>query len=192
MVINTAKRLPFASDSIDIVYHSHMLEHLDRDIARKFLLEVKRVLKTDGIQRIVVPDLEKVCRTYISHISLCESNPCEASKHDHYVAAIIEQLVRKEAFRTSKQTRLRRFVENAFLGDARRRGETHQWLYDRVNLTVLLFELGYKNIILQNFNTSLISNWRQYGLDFDKHGNEYKPGSLYVEAQKLNWTKEKG
>lgn len=184
MVHNLTRGLPFVSDSIDAVYHSHLLEHLDRDIARLFLLEVKRVLKSGGVQRIVVPDLEKACRTYISHISICENDPDEANKHDEYIAAIIEQSVRKEAFGTSQQKPIRRFVENALLGDARKRGETHQWMYDRVNLSALLVALGYKNIVLQSYNTSLIPNWNQYGLDLDEHGNQYKPESLYIEAQK--------
>src|SRR5688500_11576742 len=46
------KGIPFESGSVDAVYHSHMLEHFDRDIAKNFLLEVKRVLKVGGIHRI--------------------------------------------------------------------------------------------------------------------------------------------
>jgi SAM-dependent methyltransferase len=184
VVRNLAKGLPFASDSIDVVYHSHLLEHLDRNIVNIFLMEVKRVLKSGGIQRIVVPDLEKVCRAYISHISICECDTDEASEHDSYIAALIEQSVRREAYGTNQQKSLRRFIENALLGDARKRGETHQWMYDRINLSTLLIRLEYKNIQIKSFNTSLIRNWDKYGLDLDDHGNEYKPESLYIEAQK--------
>lgn len=184
MVHNVAKRLPFDSDSIDVVYHSHLLEHLDRDLAKNFLLEVKRVLKLGGIQRIVVPDLEKPCRAYLSHFPMCENDADEAGRHDAYVAAMIEQSVRREADGTSHQKPLRRFIENALLGDARRRGETHQWMYDRINLGALLVSLGYKNPQLQKHDTSLIPHWNEYGLDLDERGNEYKPESLYIEAQK--------
>lgn len=184
VVHNLAKGLPFTSDSIDVVYHSHLLEHFDKDIARMFLLEVQRVLKPDGIQRIVVPDLENVCRAYLSHLSMSETDADEANKHDSYVAAIIEQSVRREAFGTSQQKPMRRFIENVLLGDARQRGETHQWMYDRITLVTLLVSLGYKNPIVQSYNTSLVANWKQYGLELDEHGNEYKPGSLYIEAQK--------
>lgn len=142
IVHNLAKGIPFDSNSIDVVYHSHLLEHLNRDVAEEFLLEVKRVLKPGGIQRIVVPDLEKLCRDYILHISMCENNAEETSKHDSYVAAIIEQSVRREAYSTSLQKQPRRFLENVFLGDSRRRGQTHQWMYDRFNLSALLIGLG--------------------------------------------------
>ena len=184
MVHDLAKGIPFESNSVDVVYHSHLLEHLDRDAARKFLLEAKRVLKPGGIQRIVVPDLERICNDYISHIAVAQRLGDEAVKHDAYVAALVEQCVRREAFGTSQQPPLRRSLERIFLGDARRRGETHQWMYDRVNLKALLGSLGFKNPELQAYDSSQIANWDEYGLDLDEIGNEYKPHSMYMEAEK--------
>ncbi|GAA4652449.1 hypothetical protein GCM10023116_47330 [Kistimonas scapharcae] len=184
MVHNLAKGIPFSSDSVDVVYHSHMLEHLDRDVAEKFLMEVKRVLKVGGIHRIVVPDFEEACNAYIKHIALCEENPDEYNNHDSYIASLIEQSVRKESFGSSQQSPLRRFFENLILGDSRRRGENHQWMYDKINLKAKLINCGYKEVYEQNYNSSEISNWIDYGLDNDKDGNQYKPGSLYIEARK--------
>ena len=184
MVHDLAKGIPFDSDSIDVVYHSHVLEHLDRDVAGKFLMEIHRVLKPGGILRIVVPDLEKACRSYIEHIASCETDPSESINHDSYIALLLEQSVRKEAFGTSRQKPLRRFVENLVLGDARRRGENHLWMYDRISLKVKLTNTGYKEVHVQNYNTSLVPNWTEYGLDADEHGEQYKPESLYVEARK--------
>jgi len=184
LVHNLAKGIPFDTDSVDAVYHSHMLEHLDKDVAEKFLIEIKRVLKPGGIHRIVVPDLEKACRDYIVHISFCETNPDESDNHDICIARLLQQSVQKEAYGTSQQSPLRRFVENLILGDARRRGETHQWMYDRINLKSKLLNIGYKDVYLQDYNTSLIPDWNEYALDVDDKGNQYKPESLYVEALK--------
>ena len=184
MVYNLAKGIPFGPDSIDVVYHSHVLEHLDRDIAEKFLLEVKRVLNPGGIHRIVVPDFENVCRCYLNHITSCEKNPDLSKEHDRYVAAVLEQSIRKEADGTSRQNPLRKFIENRILGDARNRGETHQWMYDKINLSAKLIHAGYKEVNVQNYSTSSIQNWNDYGLDLDARGNQYKPGSLYIEARK--------
>lgn len=184
MVYNLANGIPYDSNSIDVVYHSHMLETLDRDNARIFLLEVRRVLKPGGIQRIVAKDLEKTCQEYLSHISLSENSALEASNHDSYIAAILEESIRRESYGTSQQKPVIRFIENTFLGDARRRGETRQWFYDRINLSALLVSLGYNNPQLQSYNSSLIPNWNDYGLDLDENGNEYKPESFYMEAQK--------
>jgi SAM-dependent methyltransferase len=184
IVHDLSKGLPFESNSIDVVYHSHVLEHLDRNIASDFLLEIKRVLRKDGIQRIVVPDLEKICGDYIDHISDCNTNPDEVSRHDKYIYQILEQSVRREAAATIGHKPFRKNLENFLFGDARKRGETHQWMYDRLSLTHLLNTLGYKNIACQDYNTSLVPNWNHYGLDRNQQGSEYKPGSLYVEAIK--------
>ena len=184
LVHNLGRGIPFEADSIDVVYHSHFLEHLDRDVAKEFLLEVRRVLKPNGIQRIVVPDLEQACIDYLAHISQCKNDPAEVGKHEAYIAVLIEQSVRREAFGTSQQKPLRRFFENILLGDARRRGETHQWMYDRINLSELLLSLGYLSPQVQKYNASSIPDWNRFGLDLDEQGNEYKPGSLYVEVKK--------
>ncbi len=184
MVHNLTNGIPFDSDSVDAVYHSHVLEHFDRDAAKKFLLEVRRVLKPGGIQRIVVPDLEEICRTYLAHIPVCEKDPREAARHDSYIASLIEQSVRKAAHGTSRQKPFRRRIENLLLGDARKRGETHQWLYDRISLSALLIDLGYREPRVQRFNMSLIPGWNERGLDLDDQGREYKPASLYIEAIK--------
>jgi predicted SAM-dependent methyltransferase len=184
MLHNLSKGIPFASNSVDVVYHSHLFEHLDRSVAHDFLSEIRRVLKTGGILRIVVPDLENLCRSYLSHIVIAEANPKEADLHDEYVARMIEQSVRREAYGTSRQPLLRRWIENKILGDARQRGETHQWMYDKINLGNLLSKFGYRNIEQRTYDTSLIPKWQDYGLDLDEDGNEYKPGSLYLEAIK--------
>lgn len=61
--------LPLADASIDAVYHSHVLEHLDADSARAFLLECHRVLRPGGILRVVVPDLEGIAQAYLRELA---------------------------------------------------------------------------------------------------------------------------
>ncbi len=181
---NLASGIPFEDSSVDAVYHSHFLEHLDREVVPGFLREVRRVLKPGGVQRIVVPDFERLCRAYLDHLEQCDQSPEEAPRHDSTIAAILEQSVRKEGFGSRDHGPIRRRLENLVLGDARKRGETHQWMYDRVNLSALLFECDYQAVHLQNYRTSVIPGWNEYGLDLDEGGGEYKPGSLYIEAIK--------
>jgi len=184
LVHDLSKPLPFADESIEVVYHSHVLEHLDRDDAVEFLLEIKRVLKPNGIHRIVVPDFEDAARLYLAHVDACRHNAAEMECHDAYIGALIEQSVRREGEYTRQQPALRRFLENKLLGDARKRGETHQWMYDRFSLHALLIRLGYRNPQVQQFNTSSIPRWNEYGLDQNEDGDEYKGESLYLEVQK--------
>ena len=178
------KGLPFGDGTADAVYHSHFLPHLDRDLVPGFLAEVRRVLNPGGVHRIVVLNLEKLCGEYLAHLRSCETEASARTAHDGYVAQIIELMVRKEASGTSQQKPVRRFVENRLLGDARKRGETCQWMYDRANLPYLLEEAGYRSVSIQRFDVSHIPGWNDYGLDRNGQGEEYKPGSLYVEAVK--------
>jgi SAM-dependent methyltransferase len=184
MAHDLGKGIPLPDNSADVIFHSNMMEHLDRSVAENFLLEALRVLKPGGIHRIVVPDFEKACANYLAHIAACDSNPNECARHEDYIARIIEQSVRREAAGTRLQRPVRRFIENVLLGDARRRGETHQWMYDRISLVELLQRLGYKNVSLKSYDTSDISSWAQYVLDTNADGSEYAPGSLYIEASK--------
>lgn len=62
--------LPFAEGSVDAVYHSHLLEHLDADHGGLFLRECYRVLKPNGVIRVVVPDLEQIATQYLYHLEL--------------------------------------------------------------------------------------------------------------------------
>ncbi|MEO6473286.1 MAG: class I SAM-dependent methyltransferase [Aeromicrobium sp.] len=176
------KGIPFGDGTVDAVYHSHMLEHIDRAAVPGFLAEVRRVLRPGGTHRIVVPDLEAQARTYLETLnaSLEGSQPAEA--HEASVHELIEQLVRREAYGTSTRTKGRRRLENAILGDARKRGETHQWMWDRVSLPHELESAGFSDPKVASYAESRIPNWPAFLLDQDQAGNEYRPGSLYVEA----------
>lgn len=57
--------LPFRDQSFDVVYHSHLLEHIAKDKAANFIEECYRVLRPNGILRVVVPDLEAMTRNYL-------------------------------------------------------------------------------------------------------------------------------
>jgi ubiquinone/menaquinone biosynthesis C-methylase UbiE len=184
LVHDIRKGLPFANDSVDIVYHSHILEHIDREFVEDFLREIKRVLIPGGIHRMVVPDMEYLCRSYVEHVSLVERDSSLMPDHDRYISAIIEQMVRKKAYGSSRQPLFLRWMENILLGDARGRGETHQWMYDRFNLSQLLEENGFRNVEVLTFNKSSIPHWESFGLETNAEGSEYKPHSLYVEAVK--------
>jgi SAM-dependent methyltransferase len=184
LVHDLRKGIPFPSNSVDVVYHSHLLEHLERSAAEHFLTEVHRVLVPGGIHRLVVPDLELLARNYLEHIELCTRNPEDSPAHDQFVARIIEQCVRTESAGTREQRPLRKWLENSLLGDARGRGEAHRWMYDRINLSVMLLKTGFENPRVHTFQTSGIPHWESYQLDSDEHGRPHKRRSLYLEAEK--------
>ena len=59
------KKFPWSDSSIDIIYSSHTLEHFSKEDGRRFLSECHRVLRKNGIIRIVVPDLRHEVTEYI-------------------------------------------------------------------------------------------------------------------------------
>ncbi len=56
--------VPFASDSVDAIFHEHMLEHLDLHAGFAFARECLRVLKPGGVLRVAVPDAGALLRSY--------------------------------------------------------------------------------------------------------------------------------
>ena len=65
------KGIPFPDNNFDVVYHSHLLEHLAKNEAEKFMYDCFRVLSPGGILRVVVPDLECITRWYLHALELC-------------------------------------------------------------------------------------------------------------------------
>lgn len=57
---------PWKGESIDYVYSSHTLEHLDRATGQFLLCECYRVMKRGAVIRIVVPDLEEIVKRYVT------------------------------------------------------------------------------------------------------------------------------
>ena len=59
------KRFPWADNTVDAIYSSHTLEHLSKEQGQYFLQECYRVLKSEGVVRIVVPDLKHFVEQYL-------------------------------------------------------------------------------------------------------------------------------
>jgi len=92
--VNILKGLPFSNDSFDAVYSSHFIEHLSKNNAIYVLKEAIRVLKKDGIIRIVVPDLENICREYINVLEKAYQNNEYDEKYNWIILELLDQMVR--------------------------------------------------------------------------------------------------
>jgi SAM-dependent methyltransferase len=56
--------LPFQRKSVLAIFTSHVLEHLDDDAVKHLLSECHRILKSNGILRISVPDMNRAFKAY--------------------------------------------------------------------------------------------------------------------------------
>ncbi len=95
--VNILKGLPFKNNSFDIVYSSHFFEHLSLHNAKYILKEIHRILKQDGIIRIVVPDLENICREYLKILENIEDGKDYQKKYDWIVIELLDQMIRSES-----------------------------------------------------------------------------------------------
>ena len=63
--IHEVQKLPMlADDSVDLLYASHLVEHIPRTEIPATMLEWKRVLKPGGVLRFGVPDFDALVKIY--------------------------------------------------------------------------------------------------------------------------------
>lgn len=65
IVADWSDRLPFPDDSADVIYASHVLEHISWEKTVDALIEAWRVLKVCGVLEIHVPDISKIVGAYL-------------------------------------------------------------------------------------------------------------------------------
>lgn len=119
---NAAARIPHGTGSVDAIYSSHMMEHLDRSEARSFLAECLRVLRPGGVLRLAVPDLRNNVQLYLE---------------DNDADAFVEYLL----FDLDKPRGLRQQLNRLITG-----GRNHHWIYDRQSLAKLVEKAGFADV----------------------------------------------
>jgi predicted SAM-dependent methyltransferase len=91
-----SKGIPFKDNEFDAVYHSHVLEHFGKDTGKFFLSECFRVLKTGGIIRVVIPDLENIAREYLKNLEeILNGNPDYEKKYNWILLELYDQTLRE-------------------------------------------------------------------------------------------------
>ena len=68
------KKLPFADNSVDYIYSSHLIDQFSRTGTAEMLNECYRVLKNQGLTRLVTTDLEKIANNYVRAITHFKNN----------------------------------------------------------------------------------------------------------------------
>lgn len=71
-VVGTITAIDLPDGSVDGVFASHVLEHVEQWDVHQALCEVRRVLRPGGVALIVVPDLERIAQEIIDHPGLIE------------------------------------------------------------------------------------------------------------------------
>lgn len=89
-------KTPYPDGIFDVVYHSHVLEHFPKQAALTFLRECHRVLRSGGVVRIAVPDLERIARLYLESLEKASSGvPGWDHNYEWMVMEMLDQCVRE-------------------------------------------------------------------------------------------------
>ena len=148
------KPMPFPADSLDVVYSSHMLEHLDRSTAAIFIEDAHRVLRPGGVIRIAVPDLQ----SRLDHYR-------ETGDADQFMESLHMDMNLPTNWREGLRSRMVSF-----------RG--HRWMYDADSLARLLRGGGFVDEVALSAGETTIPEPGE--LDLHERADE----SLYMEARK--------
>lgn len=149
---NATKHIPLPDNSVEALYTSHMIEHLDREEVKAFLREAHRVLAPNGIIRIVVPDLKKFVDQYMAE-----------GDADAFVERTMLALQRSK----TPLERLRYWI----VGDRH-----HLWMYDGPSVARLLAAMGFREPRILEPGSTAIPNPGELNLC------ERADQSVYVEA----------
>jgi predicted SAM-dependent methyltransferase len=90
--------VPFESAEFDVVYHSHILEHLKPEQGEELIAECFRVLKPGGVLRVVVPDLERIARLYLeTHQRAWAGDADSEFDYNWMKLELLDQMVREDS-----------------------------------------------------------------------------------------------
>ncbi len=96
--VNLLRSLPFDGGIYEMVYTSHVLEHLPRDQIELVLSEFHRILRPAGILRVVVPDLESMAKEYLAQLDAVDRADGEAGdRHAWICMELLDQFVRRQS-----------------------------------------------------------------------------------------------
>ena len=136
------------SETSDLIFISHTLEHIPHIQIQKVLSEINRIMKKDSTIRILVPNLRKIAEAYVKRDKKFFKN---ALKEDHSIRTDLGYggMLMNFIVSPGQDTALLNRNLNNFIA-----GYAHLYAYDFEMLKILLQKCGFKNIKQMNFCSS--------------------------------------
>jgi len=151
---DATRRIPARTGSVDVLYSSHMLEHLSREGAARFLRLAYTALAPGGIIRIAVPDLRHHIDAYLAN-------------------GDADEFMRNTLLGKEYAPGIFGRVMHLVLGERH-----HQWMYDGRSLCAMLIDAGFEDVHVLPAGRTGIPDPGQLDLA------ERSPESVFVEARK--------
>jgi predicted SAM-dependent methyltransferase len=155
------KRLPFSSNDIKGIFSEHCLEHITYSQCFSVLKEFHRILTSNGVIRIIVPDGEL-------YLDLYQKEKLGESVDFPYIGEVGKKHLEED----SRLGFTPMMAVNRIF-----RGYGHLFAYDGKTLEAMLKQAGFINICKEGFMKG-----RDMNLLIDSE--ERRPQSLYIEGTK--------
>jgi predicted SAM-dependent methyltransferase len=166
--MNLNKKWKYKNETVDIVYASHLFEHLSLQSTKLFLEEAFRTLKPGGIIRIVVPDLYKIAKKYINEYE----NEDTLDPTEYIMWAI--NMNREGQYGDVS------FLKGILL-ELQGYPHQHKYMYDEKSLKHRLQKFGFVDI-----ESLVYGNSKYIESITDVEGKSESYLSIYIEAKKPN------
>lgn len=156
----------YKDGTVDVVYASHLFEHLTLKSADLFLRESYRCLKPGGVIRLVVPDLYKICKKYLDEYEGGKEDPTE------FIMWAIN--MHREGQYGNNISWLKKMIL-----EWQGYPHQHKYMYDDKSLSKKIKEKGFSDILsLEYGNSSYVAGIK------DVEGTAESYLSVYIEAKK--------
>jgi predicted SAM-dependent methyltransferase len=194
-------KLPFIDNSVDAIYCSHVIEHIETKHVQNMLSECYRVLRQGGCLRITCPDAEflyKVSKIKTEYWPLPNDNLFEKKMRVKTEPRIVDYLVREiatpmllnyinsindkdysDAFETMNMYDFFDYLTKDLTYREDFPGEhINYWTFDRIKEALL--NAGFINIIQSKWSSCICNKMKSIA----KFDTTYPVMSLYVDAIK--------
>ena len=146
--LDISSGLPMPQDSIEMIYTSHFLEHLDYPTLCRVLKECHRVLRSGCALSICVPDASKFINAYIRNdYQEMTINNNESVKIPSFLAVPGEGVYTKALINTGSAIDWLNYIAYS--------NSQHKYMFDSENLLRHLNLAGFKGASLRSFDPNL-------------------------------------
>lgn len=125
--------IPFPDNSLEGIYSSHFIEHLDYQTAIHYLKESYRVLKPGGVLRTICPDLS----IWINKLY----------DNDKNFFDVYKGLISNEFTQNTTREFHTKLTSNIQLFNAMIYNWDHKWMWDLESLSLELERIGYSDVV---------------------------------------------
>ena len=154
-IAGDAAAISLPDQTCETVFCSHMFEHIPHTKLESILLEFNRVLDTDGILRILLPDLKKIAQAYINQDEAffrAAKEEDESLRTDLGFGGMFMNFIVSPGQDTALMNRgLDKFIA----------GYAHIYAYDFEMLNILLERTGFGRVAQLKFCKSALQDYAE-------------------------------